>query len=288
MAKSKPKRGGPPLFELLQGNRFRRSDAGPQRPELRVVHPTPDGADEDAAAESQVRLAASNDPVLVEGAKPAALQLQGDRLHLSLTPLTAAIGVFAISLLVMGAIYIGQWRGEKAILRAAASTVDGDAALVDTVEAVRDQPPASHLVESLLTANSSPAPSSKVTDPAVRKAPPAAKTASSTELPAGPQHRWVRDFTYIVTQEFSADRREDALRAQEFLAARGFPTEIIKLNNGALQLITLEGYNHKDPAQKKKADAILKKERAAGAEYFATGGGYKLEGYYKTLKEDRW
>jgi hypothetical protein len=287
MGRSKSKRGGPPLFELLQGNRFRRGDAGPNQPELRVVHPVPEVAEEEVETAISVRFAPPDEPSPPNNI-PAAVQLLGDRLHLSLTPFTAAIGMFVIGLLVLGAIFVGQKRGEKAgVQRALSASLEPDGGGVDAVETVREQPPASHLVESLLAANTKPA-LPRDNERPVRKSEPAAKTPAPAELPAGPRHGWVRDYTYIVTQEFTAGRDDDARRAREFLEARGFPAQIVKLDSGALQLITLEGYNHKDAAQKKKADDILKKERAVGAEYFASGGGYKLEGYYKTLKRDQW
>jgi hypothetical protein len=36
------------------------------------------------------------------------------------------------------------------------------------------------------------------------------------------------------------------------------------------------------------AEELLKKLHAVGSKYYAGGGGYKLEGYFKTLKSDRW
>jgi hypothetical protein len=289
MAKSKSKRGGPPLFELLQGNRFRRGDVGPQQPELRVVLPVPEAAEEEVEATIPVRFAASEEPASQPTNDPAAVQLLGDRLHLSLTPFTAAIGLFVIALLVLGAIFVGQKRGEKAgAKRVLSASLEGDLGGMDAVETVRQQPPASHLVESLLAGNAKPAASPRENERPVRKSELAAKSPAQPELPAGPRHGWVRDYTYIVTQEFTAGREDDARKAKEFLETRGFPAQIVKLDSGALQLITLEGYNHKDAAQKKKADEVLKKERAVGGEYFASGGGYKLEGYYKTLKRDQW
>lgn len=290
MAKTNGKRGTPPLFELLQGNRFRRGDAGPQRPELRVVHSETEPDEDVADSADAVRLAYSEENPVNPGGKQTAIQFLGDRLHVSLTPLTAAIGVFVISLVVLGAIFVGQRRGEKAALLRAASmaSLPGGAGEVDAVENVRQQPPASHLVESLLEGNAKAAPGPRELDRAQPKAAPAVKAQPPVELAAGPRQGWVRDYTYIVAQEFAAGRDEDARRAQEFLASRGFVSQVVKLDSGALQLITLEGYNHKDPAQKKKADEILKKQRAVGVEYFAAGGGYKLEGYYKTLKRDQW
>lgn len=282
---AKIKRGTPPLFELLEGNRLRRGDAGAP-PKLRVVNAEPEG-EEAVSIPKKGALPAAVQDVRVKPAEHAILQFLGDRLHVSLTPVTAAIGLFAISLLVLGAIYLGQRRGEKAALRAASAAGLGPD--VQDVDLVRQQPPSSHLVEGLLADGSRPAsPPVRTAEKPVPKAQPNAPRSAATELSAGPQQGWVRDFTYIMAQEFAAGRMEDAKRAQEFLKSKGFAAEIVKLDSGAVQLITTEGYNHKDPDQKKKADALLKKERSAGAEYFASGGGYKLEGYFKTLKKDQW
>lgn len=282
---AKLKRRTPPLFELLDGNRLRRGDSV-THPNLRVINAEPE-AEEVVAPEKKKPFSAPSQETSAKPGEHAILQFLGDRLHLSLTPFTAAIGLFAVSLLVLGAIYLGQQRGQKAALQAASQAIL-EAEFQD-IESVRQQPPVSHLIEGLLAGGAKPPVS-----PVRQAEKPASKPQSNpllatpADLPAGPQQGWVRDFTYIMTQEFAAGRVDDAKRAQEFLKSKGFPAEIVKLDNGALQLITLEGYNHKDSAQKKKADALLKKQRAAGTEYFASGGGYKLEGYFKTLKKDEW
>ncbi len=99
---------------------------------------------------------------------------------------------------------------------------------------------------------------------------------------------WVKGYTYIVLQEFLPDRMGDASQAQAFLRQQGIDSEIIKTSRGGVQLITTQGYNHRDPAQKKLAEKFLGKIHAAGQSYFAQGGGYRLEGYYKLLKKDTW
>jgi len=303
MSKSKLKRGGPPLFELLQGNRFRRGDAGPP-PNLRVVHHESESGDEGpSGTPSSMRIADSAEPGDARDAKNTAMQIKGDRLELSLTPFTAAVGAFVILLLVLGVYIVGRSRGEKAGVLRGVSEIASAGALegIDGVETARQQPPASHLVESLFEpnakANGNPNANARpnremerIAGAPVRPAEGRAtsKPAVDAKIPPGPQQGWARDYTYIVAQEFAAGRTEDARRAQEYLTSKGFAAQVVKLSGGALQLITLEGYNHKDPAQKQKADEILKKQRAVGAEYFASGGGYKLEGYYKTLKKDQW
>lgn len=276
MAKSK--RGGPALFELLQGNRFRRDETQVQH-NLRVVNHEHDHSDEAEAS--------NDDTGTLQVEKPALVHVREDRLHVSLTPLSAAAIVFGISVLILGVYLAGRSRGEKAGVMLGISQ-SADPAVAESVEDVRNQPPASHLVESLLEGNPrSTAPKPRESTRA-RNAEETGAAAAAAELPAGPRQGWARDYTYIVAQEFGAGRMDDARAAQQYLASRGFPAEIVKLDSGPLQLITLEGYNHKDAAQKKKADEVLKRQRAAGVEYFATGGGYKLEGYYKTLKKDQW
>jgi len=63
---------------------------------------------------------------------------------------------------------------------------------------------------------------------------------------------------------------------------------LVRLSNGATQLITTQGYNRRDPTQHQMADQLLEKTRTLGAQYYAAGGGYKLEGYFKSLKSDTW
>lgn len=276
---ARTKRGTPPLFELLDQGHLRRGNVGPQ-PDLRLVRPEPE---ESETVRSAPRFRAPDAIIETRGNAPW-LQLLGDRLHVSLTPTTAAVGVFVISIVILGAVFLGKMRGERAALEKVVTQAGIFPGAVEGVEVVREQPPATHLVESLLVGNA-PAPAS----PSPRKTtPPALAPAVSTSGSASASSRWTRDFTYIVVQEFGAGREADAVKAREFLAAKGFPAEIVTYESGAIQLITLEGFDHRDPAQKKKSDEILKKQRAAGAEYWASGGGYKLEGYYKTLKKDRW
>jgi hypothetical protein len=307
-------RRGPALFELLQGDRSQRAELL-QPPALRVVQNEPeDHEDEhdsddtvsarspgvagaaDAARPASVRREGRNHAHASVGIAPHAegvVELDGGRLRVNLTPVTAAIAIFVICLVALAAFVVGQRWGDKAgFSRGFASGRDAYAAgTVDAVEAARNQPPATHLVTPLLEdAPVRSAGGDRVAEPSGRgsgELNPVGRVASTT-APAVAAVGWVRDLTYVVAQEFAAGREEHAQRAQAFLAERGIDSGIVRLDSGAMQLITLQGYNHKEPAQKKLADDLLKKERAAGAEYFATGGGYKLEGYYKTLKRDQW
>ena len=57
---------------------------------------------------------------------------------------------------------------------------------------------------------------------------------------------------------------------------------------GSIQLITTQGFNRRDAAQKQMAAAALEEVHKIGKRFYAQGGGYKLKGYFKTLKGDAW
>lgn len=290
---------GPALFELLQGDRAQRAETL-LPPSLRVVQCEPEvhdveGEQEEAEAE-RLRPIADVEPSLeaprMVDFRQGFFELDGDRLRLNLTAVSAAVSVFAICLLALGAFVVGERRGDKAgFLRGYSGSTESIAAgSIDALEAARNQPPATQLVESLLV--ESPDRGSQIGRTEQRSTaglvPSLASASKVGELSGRGVAGWVRDHTYIVAQEFSAGREEDARSAQKFLQERGIGAEIIRFDSGTMQLVTTQGFDHKDAAQKKLADGFLKKERAAGAEYFASGGGYRMEGYYKTLKGDRW
>ena len=116
---------------------------------------------------------------------------------------------------------------------------------------------------------------------------PMAEQAEASALSAK-RAGWIRGHTYIIAQEFRADHVADADRAQAFLEARGVETKRIALTNGSVQLVTTQGYDRGDPTQSTLADQLLKKVKSIGKSYFADRGGYRLEGYFKTLKSDSW
>ena len=91
-----------------------------------------------------------------------------------------------------------------------------------------------------------------------------------------------------MAQEFARPGIGDIAKAQAFLAEHGIETAPVQYESGSVQLITTQGYNHQDPTQKLMANELLKKLHAVRAKYYAGGGGYKLEGYFKTLKRDSW
>lgn len=288
MAKAKR---GPALFELL-------SDEGSAAGGVKVPswwsRPTPLT---DLHAARAARAAAESPPACEESPRSTGdrsplrplFEIDRDRVLLSLTSVTAAVAVFLGLATVLAAYGLGARRGDQGGFRRGfdACRADVASAAGDEITALRNQPPASHLVGGLLQeAGVKPASSG------AREDRPAMKAAASApaNLPANaiPAAGWVRNLTYIVVQEFPAANAEKARHAREFLAQRGVNTELVPLNKDTTLLIATQGYSHKDTAQKRLAEQLLEKVRTIGTQYYAAGGGYKLEGYFKTLKRDNW
>ncbi len=276
----KPKRGTA-LFDLLAeepvegsdklkvppwwGRKPARSDTATDGAELAPAPPD--------AARRPVEL---GDTTAEPGSAPARFfELDGACIRVSLTTKSASIAVFAALVVILGTFGVGRWIGEKSGFKSGYATGRESyaAGAASDIELARNQPPATHLVEGLLEE---------------RREPVGGPESASGRGGAADQTRWVKGNDYIVAQEFLADRRDDALRAQEFLGRRGVPTELIRLPNKRLQLMTTQGYNRKDAVQRRLGDDLLAKVHAAGEKYFSAGGGYRLKGYFKTRKGDTW
>ena len=202
------------------------------------------------------------------------VEMVDGRIRVSFSSTAAGIDVFvgmAILLVAYewgtGSGYADGWRIGHEDGRASYA-----AEAVSEIELARSQPPATHLVSGLLAGGG------------------AAETAElgGKAIVDPEEQTWIRGYTYIVAQEFAADREEDAGHARLFLDEKGIPTAMVTLPGGAVQLITSEGYNHKDPTQKRIAEQLLEKVRRIGAQYYADGDGYRLNGYFKTLKSENW
>lgn len=210
------------------------------------------------------------------GEAAPSVSIDGERIRFSLTSLTAAVAVFGLLVLLLVAFEFGRRLGDKTGFRRghAAGRVSYSADAMSEIEAARRQPPAPGLVETLRPGSAGGA------------VPSGTVSGETAEVSGG--SIWVRDYTYVVVQEFSIGREEDARRAQAFLAENDLGTEIVKYPSGAMQLITTQGYNRKDPTQRRLADQLQERVHALGVQYFAAGGGYRLEGYFKSLKGDTW
>jgi len=277
------------LFELLREHQAaeREGSPPPWRPRDRkteagaVAAPLPRTAADGWTAAPKVDAADGLDseplpPVDEEAGREPLVSLAGERLVVSLSSRTGAVAVFAVIVVLVAAFSLGSRLGRSRGFRAgfdyarAAPTADAG----DSIEAVRNQPPATHLVKGLLTGADPATGGTEISSPQRRSA-----TASP----------WISGYTYIVAQEFTADAgAEEARRAAEFLARGGIKTEIVTLANGSVQLITTQGFNTKDATQKQQAGQLLDKVQALGGDYYASGGRYRLKGYFKTLKGDSW
>jgi len=203
------------------------------------------------------------------------LSFDDECVTISLTSLSAAIAVFVLSVGLLGLYELGRTRGESAGFqkgyRSGRASYASDA--TSEIEAARNAAPASHIVEGLLESASNAA------------ATPVEPGNGSAASPSTP---WVQGLTYVVAQEFAPQAEEDALKAQAFLRSQGIDTALIRLDNHWFQLVTTQGYDRSDAVQRDLADKFLAKEHQAGAAYFASGGGYRLEGYFKTLRNESW
>lgn len=209
-----------------------------------------------------------------------AVQVDGVRVHFSLTSASAALVLFSIVLVVAAAAVSGRRSGLREGHRVGyeAGRAAFAAELDTEIEDVRRQPPQTGLIAPL-TESDRLRPAS-VGDPenAVAGHPKSPRESGN----------WIPGHTYIVVQEFTPSAAADAVPAREFLAQHGISATPVRFRSGAVQLITDQGYNHRDPAQKRLGEQMLDKVRSVGAKYFGSGGGYKLEGYFRTLKAEGW
>lgn len=268
---------GPSLFELLD------EKGDPGSPTVQVPRwDEPTGRNEPKAADARAEEAVAEPDFEETAPNEVAVEVDGDRVRFSLTSGTAAIALFAALVVIVATFAWGNHRGKQAGLRAGyeSGRTSYEAATVDEIEAARNQPAATYLVGSLIE----PPPG----DTAGRTSDDPAAVPAETASDWGSAPKWISGYDYIVVQEFSARNAASAEAAQEFLARYGVSAHRVEFESGAVQLITTRGFNRKDPAQRRMAGRLLKKIHTVGTEYFAAGGGYRLEGYFKTLKRDQW
>lgn len=276
MAKSKK---GPALFELL-GVGGENQNTTAQIPRWWSAGKPSPNLHESRAARNGPNLTLVSDSTT--DPEPT-FELNGNRVRFSFTSVTAAGAIFSILAVVTAGYLIGTRTGDRAGYKRGldvARTAE-PAPRSGEIELARAQPPATHLLAPLTGQPAAANPAPKPT----KSEPTTPTSAPNRPVPAS---GWVKDLTYIVIQEFAAGSGEKAKAAQQFLAQKGVDSAMVTVAGGGLHLITTQGYNHKEAAQKKAADLLLAKVRTIGGQYYAAGGGYKLEGYYKTLKKDNW
>lgn len=208
-------------------------------------------------------------------------EYDGERIRLSLTTLGATALISTLVILVAGTYEIGRERGFNVGHREGKAWFQADA--MDDIEAARAGPAQSGVIGSLLTESNGA--SDPAGDPSTELVQ-AELGSFGGAVPTTPV--WVRGNTYILVQNFLPSSGRDVDRAKEYLAQHGVETSIIGQPGSHRQLVTTQGYNHRDADQKALNEKLRQRVHAIGDKYFSAGGGYKLEGYFKTLTKDSW
>ena len=203
------------------------------------------------------------------------LELDGHHLRISLTSFSAAILIAMALMLLAVSFRIGQDRGYTAGRASYSSVVE------DEIQRVRQGPPNRELLAGLQPSESGAKRQRSSRSSARFLVEPGASA------PAGPA--WVRGHTYITVQGFAAGSGDDAERVQAFLAEHGVDTAIILLKDGWRCVLTTQGYNHDDPAQKRLNEVLNRRVRSLGLVYREAGGRYNWnDTYFRKLEEDSW
>ncbi|UCF32496.1 MAG: hypothetical protein JSV78_09180 [Phycisphaerales bacterium] len=267
------RRGGPKVKVPPWLSRKRRRPAEP--PKLfDLEKPEEPAADRKAA------------PAPDAGAATRFFEYDGRLIRLRFTSFSAAIAIGCVILLAVAAFKVGSNtgfnRGQRSGFVAGQQAYLAEA--YDEIQAARSRPPQPELIQGLQ-------PGADVQPAGPPPATASVETGSKEPAPrdtgaAAPT--WVEGNTYVVVQNFSADRGEDVLRSQAFLAQHGVETAIIQRDSGRTQLVTVQGFNRRDEAQNRLANELLERVRQVGKLYWEAGGRYKFEGYFKLRKGDTW
>lgn len=268
---------GPTLFDYLHLSEH----AVAETPEIGVEFaPKSDHKTRVSPARTDVVPVASPEPSRPVGPanRPVTVGLDGDRLRFSLSSVGAAVVIFAAIAALFGAFVLGSGSGEKRGFSRGkiAGRESYTASTMSEIETVRSRPPATGVIESLLT------------EPAASSSSDDAGRGSAVRRDASADPQWIRDYTYVVVQEFRAGHTADAQDARDFLSHHGVSSEVVGFDSGAIQLITTQGFDRRQATQRGMAEALLAKVHDIGDKYFAAGGGYRMQGYFRRLKGDQW
>lgn len=205
------------------------------------------------------------------------ISFDNGRLTLSLTSTSAGVVAFALVMLMALAFWAGSsWgegRGRTAGFKQGRESYSKEAS--DEIEQARAQQPDQELVSELLTDRPVTPPSGSLS-PSI----PASESAADADVR---KVAWVEGYNYIVVQQFSSSALDDARAAQQYLLDNQIPTAIVRVKDG-YRLVTIEGFNFKEPTQRQRADLLKKRITGIGQRYMAAGGRYKLEGYFAAYK----
>ena len=256
---------GPALFELMRKKRPTEGDtAETPTPDVASQPCEPPLADSPGAPEGQPAAAKANkspsEPIPL-------LELVGEHLRVSLTSVTAAVALGLLLILLAVAYEVGHRAGRETGFGEGQTSFEARTA--SEIEAARSRPPEPELLSGLEPT------------PATESAAETHGTPMLTDAHGAPFVRVPGD-TYVVVQEFRTDGWEDARHAQEFLRLREVNTALIAGPAGTCRLLSTQGYNYRDPAQKEQGQELLKRIHAIGREYRSAGGRYGLEGYPMT------
>ncbi len=211
------------------------------------------------------------------------------RMNLSLTSTASGIAAFILVLLLGGAFMVGRSTGVKSGrelgFKQGRDSFSSDA--MDEIEQARAKPPKQDIVSNLLTGK--PVEENPVADaPASKPSSVPPPDANAAKLSGSSDVAWIEGHNYIVVQEFEPNALADAQAARDFLLESKIPTVVVSVKGGRYRLLTVEGFNFKEPTQRQRADLLKKRIGEVGAKFFAAGGRYRLEGYYAAYKSGGW
>jgi len=263
---------GPSLFEKLERAKVPRRDL----PRTRSRIASASAEDKKGAVQSRPVASPPNASPRSETLRRTGepfVSFDGDHLRFSFTSGYAAIVIFVAVGCMMGAYWLGGKYGRKLGIREGYEQGRNSYRMeaADEIAAARQKEPASELVNELID----------------KPDGEGASGSLRSDIQTPTTDVWVSGLTYVVVQEFSAANKEHVAPAQRFLSDRGIETVAVRLNSGSTQLITKQGYNRRDATQRRLADEFLEKVHTIGKSYYANGGGYRLEGYFK-LRRDHW
>ncbi len=213
--------------------------------------------------------------------------VRGRSLVLTLSSTSAGIAVFLALLLLSGAYLIGssvgERRGQERGFKLGRDSYTSST--IDEIEKARQLPPSPQLLGGLLRDEPVATPERSGNSSVL---PETSDEASVPEALPESGIAWVGGYNYIVAQEFDGQASQEAESARLFLSENEVPAAVVRLRSGKLATVVLEGFNLKEPTQRRRADLLKEKVARLGSKYFSAGGRYKLEGYFAAYKSGAW
>lgn len=217
------------------------------------------------------------------------VRFDAGRMNLSLTSTASGVAAFILVILLGGSFMIGRNAGVKSGremgFKQGRDSFSSD--VMSEIEQARAKPANQDIVSNLLTGK--PVEEKPVGEtPELKQGAADAHQANAVKLAGSGDVAWIEGHNYIVVQEFEPNALADAQAARDFLLESKIPTVVVPVKGGRYRLLTVEGFNFKEPTQRQRADLLKKRIGEVGAKFFAAGGRYKLEGYYAAYKSGGW